>query len=125
MGADMLLVYVEIPKDFDLARKRIEKLSGDRLYEIADICWGWDKKEIESIGHVEAAQQVRDAIHEALGLLETYRRDISYMTLKGTEYALTGGMSWGDYPTDAFPQLELLAEADVTYSTNAIGERIE
>jgi hypothetical protein len=37
------------------------------------------------------------------------RRDVGIMTVGGRDYAITGGMSYGDEPTDSYPEIERLS----------------
>jgi len=37
-----------------------------------------------------------------------YRRDVTTMQFAGHDYWLTGGMSWGETPTDAYERIAAL-----------------
>jgi hypothetical protein len=58
-----------------------------------------------------------DLRDEAHGVLDTYaedgyedRRDVSHLHLHGMVYYITGGMSWGDSPTEAYDDFGLIQE---------------
>jgi hypothetical protein len=50
----------------------------------------------------ELVQELREALHGALDQLLGYRRDVTELQFGERRYWLTGGMSWGDTPTDAY-----------------------
>lgn len=41
------------------------------------------------------------------------RRDTTTITIAGRDYLITGGMTWGDEPTDSFRGIEFLDDLDV------------
>lgn len=49
---------------------------------------------------------------EAINACYKPSRELDTLTLKGSKYVLTGGMSWGDVPTDVFDDVCLLASFD-------------
>lgn len=53
-------------------------------------------------------EQVRETLHYALAELLGGRRDVACLLFGGRPYWLTGGMSWGDTPTDAFEWIAAL-----------------
>ena len=48
---------------------------------------------------------------------EIERRDTSYIRLEGMDWTanITGGMSWGDSPTDAFDSMSAISDFDPVY----------
>ena len=42
------------------------------------------------------------------------RRDIAISRIDGVLYAISGGLSWGDIPTEAFTVLEAIAATGIT-----------
>jgi hypothetical protein len=39
------------------------------------------------------------------------------LRIEGKDYVVSGGMSWGDYPTDAYRPLDVISELGVTELT--------
>ena len=50
------------------------------------------------------AEQLKEAVSE----MDSYRRDVGSICLKNTNYIVSGGMSWGDMPTEAFDAISML-----------------
>jgi len=53
--------------------------------------------------------EIVDLTLVALGYLSKPYRDFSVMKFGDQEYWISGGMSWGDNPTDAYEHIELLS----------------
>lgn len=60
------------------------------------------------VEHAELVQDLREALHSALDELAGWRRDVAELEFGGRPYWLTGGMSWGDTPTDAYESIAAL-----------------
>ena len=43
-----------------------------------------------------------------------HRRDIATLMIKGTYFIVSGGMSWGDSPTDALYEIAIIETSGVT-----------
>ncbi|MBN9605007.1 MAG: hypothetical protein J0G30_00135 [Actinomycetales bacterium] len=56
----------------------------------------------------QLVQDVRAALHAALEAVVGYRRDVAEMQFGGRYYWITGGMSWGDTPTEAYEAIAAL-----------------
>lgn len=106
MGADMLvnLVYHEDGKklNWKAGHKEI-----DRLIKV----WG------ENIPNsVSWMSDPKDELHSMLTELqeaiESERRDICNLTFPPYQIYLTGGMSWGDNPTEIYQSFQTLSEED-------------
>ena len=57
--------------------------------------------------------KITEAVDDILDL-DGYRRDLAYITLNGVSYIFTGGMSWGDEPTESCSSISLLEASGVT-----------
>ena len=126
MGADMLLYHCECPTSYEKAKPlieyRIENIDDDILDMIADELLFHEDYDVEEIDleeddlykldelhAIQSRAMVRRHIREAAdSVLNGYRRDLTYLVLKGTSYMFSGGMSWGDEPSDACSLLSLL-----------------
>jgi len=136
MGADMCLGICEEPRDWERAKEVIEyrlenissevvndivdhylcseledavsekeqALSEDDLYEINDL----SNKVSQELGR----KRIREALDEIFG--DGYRRDVASIMLKDTYYIVSGGMSWGDSPTEAMADIDIIAMSGVT-----------
>ena len=125
MGADMLLYHCECPTSYDKAKPiieyRIENIDDDTLDMIADELLfheNYDTEEIDleeddlykldELDTIQSRAMVRRRIKEAVDEIWHPRRDVTYLTLKDTLYMFSGGMTWGDEPSDACSIISLL-----------------
>jgi hypothetical protein len=121
MGADLLIAICRWPRvirDGDTVISsqlrpeervclwsRIQALGHDALREIA-ACWGEEGSEANA-----RALLIR-AVDDVIA--NPWRRDIELAELCGDFWVLTGGMSSGDVPTDAYPLVSALALSGIT-----------
>jgi len=106
-------------------------MGADFIYHILPLCEITPQRKIELIWVIEKLENTTEArklfwddliledmdldeIKETLiDYIEEYkefacRRDVGWLSLNGAKYLLTGGMSWGDDPTDSFKDFEYL-----------------
>jgi hypothetical protein len=137
MGADFIVYCCEDPVDYKKAMPyieyRIENLSGDLLHSIADDVLCDEAQEIseevadesllseedlwklDDLTSIKIKSMIRRRIREAVGeVFDSYRRDVAHMHLHGRNYLMTGGMSWGDLPTEACDLIHLIEYSCVT-----------
>ena len=142
MGADFMLAICELPQDPELYRDiisyRVKHLDDKKIEDFASNWWHIlelrcvhevqdelvDQKLIESelykLDNIEALRlrkivtlMLHDLLDEYVYEKEDYRRDVGEIHLKGTWYMATGGMSWGDLPTDAYETVCMLEDSGV------------
>ena len=138
MGADMILAHCEIPYDYKGQRKlileRINELDDEAIENIV-LCYPPIEDEIEEVqeaasdnlseedlfklndlAKIKTREIVSNHLIQAADDLfgEGYRRDITEICIKDTWFAFSGGMSWGDQPTDAYDLVSLIWESGIT-----------
>ena len=118
MGADLILVALPISEQTigSIAGLR-EKISEIDFEDAGHFHWA------ESCGvdcdegdYEEARDFLNDAVTDLVIPLMSGKplpRDVVTMTLGGSEYMFSGGMSWGDNPTESFDQILALAESGI------------
>ena len=85
-----------------------ERLKEDHLFEL---------NEIRSIFKKEIAQELlRNAIEEVIYTDD--RRDTAHMFLDHRWWIISGGMSWGDSPTEAMQYIDIIEESGVLKGLN-------
>lgn len=100
MGADLLLVAVKVGTTEEL-KAQVSSLTPFEFEELFAY-------EVES--YEDGLDGIREALELAIGMVvNDDRRDTARMFLGGSYWCFTGGMSWGDDPTDAWGPLQLLA----------------
>jgi hypothetical protein len=99
-------------------RRRIAGLADDTLGEVTE----WfleDEVDLEVEGW---QQQVRIRLIDCLKVLEESRCDTAELCLDGRWWIFTGGMSWGDAPSDAYESVVGLSIAGITDEPIGIDE---
>jgi|TARA_R110001583_G_scaffold16234_4_gene66116 hypothetical protein len=136
MGADFALVCCEDPMDYAKALPivlyRIETISDNILDNIAeDYLWSKSedvKDEFDDSGLEESdlwklndliackirlmvRQELVNEVTSLIGEGNVFLRDIAHITLQDTSYMFSGGMTWGDCPTESYDTLCLIDAA--------------
>jgi hypothetical protein len=104
MGADMLITFARVPEnvDIDLLKGRAESISEDeRLYVLETLDFYSDD---ERSGQ-DPVELLKDAIDEVFC---SPSRELADVHIDGKRYLFTGGLSWGDLPTEIFQSLSLI-----------------
>jgi hypothetical protein len=102
MGADLLITALMLDErrepDFEAAERAISALQGA---DVTDPDWfdGHDPEDPEGLEQIRAVlradlQELREAIAGC--------REMAEMIVRGARLHLTGGMSWGDGPTEVW-----------------------
>ena len=100
MGADMVVTFARVPEvvDVDLLKERAGSISeSDRAWILES--FGFDQ------GEEDPVDLLKSAIDE---VFVSPSRELADIYLDGKRYLFTGGLSWGDYPTDIFRSLSLI-----------------
>jgi len=142
MGADMLLYCCEDPTDYAKAwpviQYRIDNMNNDHLDGIAEESLWYEAQEaweeisdmdikeddlyhLNDLYPIKMREMVREKLKEAVSQLigspesdfGNWRRDVATMTLNGASYMFTGGMSWGDSPSEACEYMSLIETAGI------------
>ena len=148
MGADMILAHCEIPYNYEGQRKlileRINELHDDAIENIV-LCYPPVEDEIEEylesvsenlseddlfslndLTRIKSREIASNYLIQAADALfgGGYRRDITEICIKDTWFAFSGGMSWGDQPTDAYDLVSLIWESGITEGLGTKPEEI-
>lgn len=137
MGADLCLVWCREPSDLGTdddeaaakVRAAVLKMSREGLREYLECELESDLDDalhdkLEELGLADVGDMADDDLYavevelagtsfvDAAMELRLYRRDVSSIQIDGACYAITGGMSWGDTPTDAYQYVSRLSWID-------------
>ena len=148
MGADMILAHCEIPHNYENQRKlileRINELDDGAIENIVQ-CYHPIEEEIEEylesasdnlseddlfslndLTKIKSREIVSNHLIQAADALfgKGYRRDVTEICIKDTWFAFSGGMSWGDEPTDSYELVSLIWDSGVTEGLGAKYEGI-
>src|SRR3989338_7166238 len=103
MGADLVVAYFGIKKEQDLQQAKekmmsiVDELSKEDFSDYFDSIYSDD---IENIDLDEAREEAKEVIERTFETLDY--RDVTSIEHKGDIIYLSGGMSWGDSPTDSY-----------------------
>jgi hypothetical protein len=113
MGADFIyaIAPVDIDKDKYVARaKALTFEEAEALFQEDEYFFPGAESEEDD------AEFLKMVIERLLMAIEvcytTSLRELDHLTLKGTRFVLTGGMSWGDPPTDVYDDVCILSNFD-------------
>jgi hypothetical protein len=102
MGADMMLAYARVDQDKSFWLDGLAEATDKQLVDYADEydhCTLFPEDDDEQFSR---ATLIRQAIVDAVEMCYSESREIAVCEIGGVRYACTGGLSWGDAPTDAF-----------------------
>lgn len=128
MGADFLMSRLP----FNISIKDIEKGEWKKIL-IKEIKKS-DLKSDEWFGVMEYTQEdekgTKERLIEAINDFSINTRDVSYFEQDGIINVISGGMSWGDSPTEMFDTLgiisevpeEILNKAGIVFSNNILSQ---
>lgn len=115
MGADLLLNYVEIAEPREKAQARLDKLQMTKehlsMFEDCGIYQFSDEEFSEQVQKDMKArlQQALDVVYDNDEKWTT--RDVTRLIIDGNRtFLFTGGMSWGDDPTNSYTDFWIFFE---------------
>ena len=75
---------------------------------------------VDNIRNYFAKQLAKDMLRDALGeiIFEENRRDIAHIMLEHKWWIISGGMSWGDSPTEAMNSIDILDSSGILDNLN-------
>jgi len=104
MGADLMLNYVEIAEPREKAQARLDRLVlTEEHLETFENCgyYGFEEEDFSE----ETEKKMREKLQECLDVVYDAdgRRDVSSFIIDGNRtFYFTGGMSWGDDPSECY-----------------------
>jgi len=102
MGADYLSTCVIIDKDYDSFIADLKSFIIESEDSIIDKIFSELYEYDEDVINESRERNILLNLIEAFDDLVRYGKDLSILIRKGIQVVVTGGFSWGDYPTDSF-----------------------
>lgn len=122
MGADLILAHIWTTKpdselDWDAARSAIEALTVDDVD--SESHYSWNDAEVPTDDEEFLSKKVRPGVRNDLeefkslwqASLSNLPRDADMCTMGPVRALITGGMSWGDSPTETWDLLSRLPDS--------------
>jgi hypothetical protein len=123
MGADMLLAMVRAPYAADpTTRLTVDQIITATTRRLDALNWTELADALDTFD--DPGQTIRERAEEAVAELLGRSRDTAWITIDGKNYIVTGGLSTGDSPTDAYEHVELLDELGIWEEAITPGELI-
>ena len=108
MGADLILTYFCVPakSDMNMLRGKIHKYLATRKMSEKDMYELMERGYYEDFdfGEEDTRLLFREIVNDLFNAIE--ERDVTWIDLKGKTMWITGGMSWGDTPTESYSVFE-------------------
>lgn len=134
MGADLILCYAEVPKPFtDDTVGALRALAANPPKIVFDTVvenCGLENEDNEEDLKDDVTDKLRAAVDTVF--VEYYHqegmhREMNTLEIRGREYIFTGGMSWGDSPSDVYEDVwmagmlsELLEKAREEFEASGV-----
>ncbi len=119
MGADLLVYVLEMDKgeepDWEAARRKAEEMDTEELLDTEYRFY-----------HEEGEDSMKEMLMEDLETIEmwwteTRPRNLLKYPLRHTEVLITGGMSWGDLPTESAEVISRVMSPESRHVLEAAG----
>jgi hypothetical protein len=115
MGADLIIAMLPMRKTKEEAIAKLKAMDGDELLRVlSDYCARDFYEETPEADYAEAISYVTGKIEETYSYYEHGSRITEVRNIGDTDWLITGGMSWGDDPTDAYEPLSVVAMLELT-----------
>ena len=109
MGADFTYALVSMTPDKPTLTNFIKEMGYDDL-TCFDNCWySFDSIEDEEDNDKWGEQVIEILIGAVDAVFDSgSSREVGHLFINENHYLITGGMSWGDHPTDIYPDFEIV-----------------
>jgi len=115
MGADLFIEMVPMRKTQDEAIAKLKAMDAEVLLGILSDYHGREfSEDTDEQEYAEAVAFVTAKIDEVYGYYKHGSRETTVHKIDGTDWLITGGMSYGDNPTDAFESVSVIASLGLT-----------
>lgn len=118
MGADFLGAFVPMETSRESAKQKLREYSEDFLLDHLNDYFAMEFYEEDGKNPYDLALECVDAhIDIVYDLYKHESREVTVFKYRGVDILVTGGMSWGDDPTDAFASLGVVQSLELTTDT--------
>lgn len=122
MGADYLGAMCPMEISKDEAKERLRRYKEEWLLNHLDdyFCMNWDEDEYQ-----RAIEWVDNCIDSTYGYYEQGSRETAVYRYRDIDFLVTGGLSWGDDPTDAFQPIGVVQSLELTVAMPELARSLE
>jgi len=115
MGADFIVAMAPMRKTQDEAIAKLKAMDAEVLFGILSDYYGREFiEDTDEQEYAAAVAFVTAKIDEVYGCYKHGSRETNVHKIDGTDWLITGGMSYGDYPTDAYESVSVIALLGLT-----------
>ena len=119
MGADLLLAFIPYPKMTEERQNQIGAIIDALTFEDIEEYVECDTRhgDVETDGRDAVLTDIKNDIRRIFDEYEQMpsSRSVGMVTIRGYTYLFTGGLSWGDSPSDVFDDITMLTQIDPIY----------
>ena len=108
MGAEFIGGIVRVDRTFEEAKAELEMMTDEEIVSIVE------DMGLEVWERVEPKDMVYDMLTMVYDAVNSKRRDGTMFVIEDHDYVVTGGMSWGDMPTDLCEAVWIIAALNIT-----------
>ena len=114
MGADFIGGYVAVRKTRDEALAALAAISNDDLRKSLALSVGISDDDDNATSDDECREIALFHLNMVYDAVDGFRRDGAVWHINDVPCVFTGGMSWGDTPTDLCESVWVIAELGIT-----------
>jgi len=116
MSADLTIAMAPIVKTKDEAIIKLKSMEPEVLLHVLSEYFAREFDEAtDEEEYAEAVSYVIGKIEEVYSYYEHGSRDTEVRRINGTDWLITGGLSWGDDPTDAYEPVSIVSGLQLTH----------
>lgn len=126
MGADYLGAMCPMEISKDEAKARLRRYKEEWLLSHLDdyFCQQYDETD-DKTEYQQAIEWVDECIEATYGYYEHGSRETAVYRYRDIDFLVTGGLSWGDDPTDAFQPIGVVQSLELTVAFPELARSLE
>lgn len=120
MGADFTYALVSMTPDKPTLTNFIKDMDYRTLVTFTEVCYVFSSVSDEDIeDDNEWTEQIKEKLIGAVDAVfdSGSSREVGHLFINENHYLITGGMSWGDPPTDIYPDFDTVENLQNYYRT--------
>lgn len=125
MGADFLMSACPMQVSKEDAKERLRKYDKEFVLNVLSDNFGQEFDDDEKSEYEKAIEWVDNFIDCVYGYWESGSRETTVYYFRGVPILVTGGLSWGDDPTDAYLPMSVVETLELTVESTFLTEHMK